>query len=165
MPIQLPNLDDRTYDDLVAEGLHLIPTYAPEWTNYNPSDPGITLIELFAYITELLIYRLDRVTDENKLAFLKLINGSDRVVDENKTALLTLIDSLDLVTNENKVTLLKLINSLDRVVDENKTALRKLVVSLDQFTDNDKILLSKLIDPTDRQIQRLFDLSDRKSVV
>jgi Baseplate J-like protein len=77
MPIQLPNLDDRTYNDLVAEGLHLIPTYAPEWTNYNPSDPGITLIELFAYITELLIYRLDRVTDENKLVFLKLINGSD----------------------------------------------------------------------------------------
>jgi Baseplate J-like protein len=77
MPIQLPNLDDRTYSDLVAEGLHLIPTYAPEWTNYNPSDPGITLIELFAYIAELLIYRLDQVTDENKLVFLKLINGSD----------------------------------------------------------------------------------------
>lgn len=77
MPIQLPNLDDRTYDDLVAEGLHLIPTYAPEWTNYNPADPGITLIELFAYLTELLIYRLDRVTDENKAMFLKLINGPD----------------------------------------------------------------------------------------
>jgi Baseplate J-like protein len=77
MPIQLPNLDDRTYNDLVAEGLQLIPTYAPEWTNYNPSDPGITLIELFAYITELLIYRLDRITDENKLVFLKLINGSN----------------------------------------------------------------------------------------
>jgi Baseplate J-like protein len=77
MPIQLPNLDDRTYDDLVAEGLHLIPTYAPEWTNYNPSDPGITLIELFAYITELLIYRLDRVTDENKAMFLKLIDAPE----------------------------------------------------------------------------------------
>jgi hypothetical protein len=77
MPIQLPNLDDRTYDDLVAEALHLIPTYAPEWTNYNPSDPGITLIEVFAYLTELLIYRLDRVTDANKTAFLKLINGPD----------------------------------------------------------------------------------------
>jgi Baseplate J-like protein len=77
MPIQLPNLDDRTYDDLVAEALHLIPTYAPEWTNYNPSDPGITLIEVFAYLTELLIYRLDRVTDENKAMFLKLIDAPE----------------------------------------------------------------------------------------
>jgi Baseplate J-like protein len=77
MPIQLPNLDDRTYEDLVAEGLHLIPTYAPEWTNYNPADPGITLIELFAYLTELLIYRLDRVTDENKAKFLKLIDAPE----------------------------------------------------------------------------------------
>lgn len=77
MSIPLPNLDDRTYDDLVQEGLKLIPTYAPEWTNHNPSDPGITLIELFAYLTEMLNYRLNRVTDANKLAFLKLINGPE----------------------------------------------------------------------------------------
>lgn len=77
MSIPLPNLDDRTYDDLVQEGLRLIPTYAPEWTNHNPSDPGITLIELFAYLTEMLNYRLNRVTDANKLAFLKLINGPE----------------------------------------------------------------------------------------
>lgn len=77
MPLSLPNLDDRTYDDLVQEALSLIPTYAPEWTNHNPSDPGITLIELFAYLTEMLNYRLNRVTDANKLTFLKLINGPD----------------------------------------------------------------------------------------
>ncbi|BAZ08752.1 hypothetical protein NIES4071_05580 [Calothrix sp. NIES-4071] len=77
MSIPLPNLDDRTYDDLVQEGLKLIPTYAPEWTNHNPSDPGITLIELFAYLTEMLNYRLNKVTDANKLAFLKLINGPE----------------------------------------------------------------------------------------
>ncbi|NJM70169.1 MAG: hypothetical protein HC862_08025 [Scytonema sp. RU_4_4] len=77
MSIPLPHLDDRTYDDLVQEALSLIPTYAPEWTNHNPSDPGITLIELFAYLTEMLNYRLNRVTDANKLTFLKLINGPD----------------------------------------------------------------------------------------
>ncbi len=75
MPLQLPNLDDRTYDDLVEEARSLIPTYAPEWTNHNPSDPGITLIELFAYLTELLIYRLNRVTDANVVSFLRLLNG------------------------------------------------------------------------------------------
>ena len=77
MPLELPNLDDRTYNDLVAEALSMIPTYAPEWTNYNPSDPGITLIELSAYLTELLIYRLNRVTDANKAKFLKLLVGPD----------------------------------------------------------------------------------------
>jgi Baseplate J-like protein len=76
MPLQLPNLDDRSYDDLVQEAIALIPAYAPDWTNYNPSDPGITLIELFAYLSEILIYRLNRVTAANQYAFLKLLNGS-----------------------------------------------------------------------------------------
>ena len=77
MPIELPDLDDRTYDDLMQEALSLIPSYAQDWTNYNPSDPGITLLELFAYLSEMMIYRLDRVTDANQYAFLKLLNGSD----------------------------------------------------------------------------------------
>lgn len=75
MPLELPNLDDRTYDDLVQEALSMIPTYAPEWTNHNPSDPGITLIEMFAYLTEMLLYRQNRVTETNKLMFLKLLRG------------------------------------------------------------------------------------------
>lgn len=78
MPMQLPNLDDRTYTDLAEEARTLIPTYAPGWTNHNPSDPGIMLIELFAYLTEMLIYRLDQVTDNNVRSFLKLLDGKDR---------------------------------------------------------------------------------------
>jgi hypothetical protein len=85
MPLPLPNLDDRTYDDLVQEALSLIPTYAPEWTNHNPSDPGITLIELFAYLTEMLNYRLNRVTNANKQAFLNLIS-------ETKYPLINVLD-------------------------------------------------------------------------
>ncbi len=56
----VPNLDDRSFTDLVDEALSMLPQYAPKWTNYNPSDPGITLIELLAYLTEVMIYRLDR---------------------------------------------------------------------------------------------------------
>jgi Baseplate J-like protein. len=78
MPITLPNLDDRTYDDLMQEARSLIPAHAPEWTNHNASDPGITLIELFAYLAEMLIYRLNRVTDANVYAFLKLIDEWER---------------------------------------------------------------------------------------
>ncbi len=85
MPIELPNLDDRTYDDLVQEALSSIPAYAPDWTNYNPSDPGIALIELFAYLTEMQIYRLNRVTDANQYAFLKLLNGADWQPSPQKT--------------------------------------------------------------------------------
>jgi Baseplate J-like protein len=75
MPLQLPNLDDRAYADLVEEALGLIPRYTPEWTNYNPSDPGITLIELFAFLTDMLLYRLNRVTDAQVRNFLRLLNG------------------------------------------------------------------------------------------
>ncbi len=82
MPLSLPYLDDRRYADLVEEARALIPSLAPEWTNHNPSDPGITLVELFAYLTEMLVYRVNRVTDDNVRAFLNLITGA--AVDESK---------------------------------------------------------------------------------
>jgi hypothetical protein len=78
MPINLPNLDDRRYADLIQEARSTIPSHAPEWTNYNASDPGITIVELFAYLFEMLIYRQNRVTDANVRAFLKLIDGVER---------------------------------------------------------------------------------------
>lgn len=71
--IPTPKLDDRTFDDIVEEAIRLIPQYCPEWTNFNPSDPGITLIELFAWMTEMVLYRLNRVPDKNYLAFLNLL--------------------------------------------------------------------------------------------
>ena len=78
MPLQIPVLDDRRFADLFTEARSLIPTYAPEWTNHNPTDPGITLVELFAHLTEMLIYRLDRVTTANVIAFLNLLDGKTR---------------------------------------------------------------------------------------
>jgi cobalamin biosynthesis Mg chelatase CobN len=79
MPLELPNLDDRRYQDLLEEAIAQIPTFAPEWTNYNLSDPGIATIEMFAYLAEMQIYRLNRVTDKNLRSFLKLLNGEDWV--------------------------------------------------------------------------------------
>jgi hypothetical protein len=76
MPLRLPNLDDLRWKELVAEGRSLIPASAGEWTNHNPSDPGITLVELFAYVSETLIYQLNRITDGDTAAFLSLLNGS-----------------------------------------------------------------------------------------
>jgi predicted phage baseplate assembly protein len=71
--IPSPKLDDREFDDIVAEALRLIPRYAPEWTNHNPSDPGITLVELAAWMTDLILYRLNRVPEKNYVAFLNLL--------------------------------------------------------------------------------------------
>jgi hypothetical protein len=75
MPLKIPNLDDRTYAELLEEAVGMLPRHAPSWTNHNPSDPGITLIELLAYFTELFIYRLNRVTKETKIRFLQLLCG------------------------------------------------------------------------------------------
>ena len=68
-----PDLDDRKWKDLVEEARALIPTYAPQWTDHNPSDVGMTLIELFAFLVEGLAYRLNRVPDKNYIQFLNLL--------------------------------------------------------------------------------------------
>ncbi|MCL6458570.1 MAG: hypothetical protein K6T85_11250, partial [Gorillibacterium sp.] len=73
MSLPIPKLDDLGFNELVADAKSLIPLYDPEWTNYNPSDPGITLIELFAWFSEMVLYRIDQVTEENHLQFLKLL--------------------------------------------------------------------------------------------
>lgn len=67
------NLDDRTFKDLVEECILRIPRYCPEWTNHNPSDPGITLIEMFAWLTDQMLLRFNQVPRRNYVAFLELM--------------------------------------------------------------------------------------------
>jgi predicted phage baseplate assembly protein len=67
------NLDDRTFQELVNECLLRIPRYCPEWTNYNPSDPGVTLIELFAWLTDQMLFRFNNVPRRHYVAFLELL--------------------------------------------------------------------------------------------
>jgi hypothetical protein len=76
MPIPLPNLDDRTFADLAEEMRALIPRYAPAWTDHNASDPGVMLIELFAWLTEALIYRLNRIPEASEARFLELLGAT-----------------------------------------------------------------------------------------
>lgn len=73
MPLLTPILDDRSYQQLRDELVRRIPVYAPEWTDYNASDPGVTLIELFAFLAENLLFRFNQIPDATKLAFLKLL--------------------------------------------------------------------------------------------
>jgi hypothetical protein len=73
MPLQPPPLDDRDFDRIVSEARTLIPRYTPEWTDHNDSDPGITLMQLFAWMTDLLIYRLNQVPELHYVKFLQLL--------------------------------------------------------------------------------------------
>lgn len=76
MPLSLPNLDDRSYAELVDEARSLIPSLSPEWTDHNPSDPGIALIELLAWLTEMVLYSANRVPDAHYTTFLNLLRDS-----------------------------------------------------------------------------------------
>ena len=73
MSLPVENLDDKSFRDLVRDAVARIPVYAPQWTNHNRSDPGITLIELLAWIAEMQMYRQKRITDRSRLKFLKLL--------------------------------------------------------------------------------------------
>jgi len=73
MPLPAPDLDDRRFQDLVDEAKRLVMRRCPEWTDHNVSDPGITLIETFAQMTDQLFYRLNQVPDRLYITFLNLI--------------------------------------------------------------------------------------------
>ncbi len=73
MPLTPPALDDRSYSDLLQEMLASIPAHTPEWTSPQPGDPGQTLIELFAWLADSILYRANLIPERQRLAFLKLL--------------------------------------------------------------------------------------------
>ena len=72
MPLEVPNLDNRRWADLVEEARSLIPRFAPRWTDHNDHDPGMTFIELFAWLAEMQIYQLNRVGRKHRELFSQL---------------------------------------------------------------------------------------------
>ena len=73
MPLLPPSLDDRRFDDLVEDLIARIPAHTPEWTNPRLGDPGRTLIELFAWLGDALLYRANLIPERQRLVFLKLL--------------------------------------------------------------------------------------------
>lgn len=94
MSIPMQNLDDKTFDQLVEEAKKLIPLYSQQWTDYNWSDPGITFIDLFAWLTEMMLYRINTVTDRHRLKYLKLLGFSPRPLEAAKVDI-TFIPEID----------------------------------------------------------------------
>src|ERR1700680_5213235 len=73
MALPVPHLDDRRFQDLVDDAKRIVNQLCPEWTDHNVSDPGLTLIETFAWMTDQVLYRLNRVPERNYIKFLELI--------------------------------------------------------------------------------------------
>lgn len=71
--LNVPELDDQRFDDIVENAVNRIPYLYPEWTDFNEHDPGITLIELFAWYKQMQQYHLNQITDRNRRMFLKLL--------------------------------------------------------------------------------------------
>ncbi len=73
MSLVVPKLDDRQFQDIVDEAKKRIPQYCKEWTDHNVSDPGVTFIELFAWMTDVILYRLNQVPDLHYIKFMEML--------------------------------------------------------------------------------------------
>jgi predicted phage baseplate assembly protein len=74
MPLEAPELDSRKFEDLFEELRLRIPGYTPEWTDFNDSDPGITMLQLFAWLSDMMLFQMNQVPDRNYIKFLQLLN-------------------------------------------------------------------------------------------
>lgn len=99
MNLPAPNLDNRTFKDLVDEARARIPRYAPEWTNLNDSDPGMTLVKLHAWMTETILHELNRVPELNYIKFLDLLGIVPRAAQPARTELAFTLDKLGKATD------------------------------------------------------------------
>lgn len=73
MTLPAPRLDDRQFQDIVDEAKRRLQRLCPDWTDHNVSDPGVAVIELFAWMTEMMLFRLNQVPDRLYLKFLELM--------------------------------------------------------------------------------------------
>jgi len=81
MPIRPPALDDRSFDDLVADLVRRIPAHTPEWTDAREGDPGRTLVDLFAWLGDTILYRANLIPERQRLAFLRLLGQQMRAAE------------------------------------------------------------------------------------
>jgi hypothetical protein len=137
MPLPIPNLDDRTFDQLVAEARALIPKNFPAWTDHNLSDPGIMLLELFAFLIEISIYQINRVPERSLEHFAELVGVTRRPGELIEQTLRRALEELQLkyraITEGEFETLVK--DDFERLVVSSATAAEIPEVNLVTFPD------------------------------
>ena len=78
MALEPVKLDDMTWNDMVAAIRSRIPADSEgRWTLHAPVDPGITLLELFAWLLEQRLYWMDQVPDSLVGAALALLGADE----------------------------------------------------------------------------------------
>lgn len=127
MPLSVPNIDDRTYDQLVSEARSMIPRYFPDWTDHNASDPGITLLELFAFLLEIAIYQINRVPERTLENFALLVGIKRKNGEEIQDTLRRAIEHLN---TENRAVTLEDFEKLAIEADPDSIARAKAVVQV-----------------------------------
>lgn len=96
MSLLVPNLDDRSFDQLESEAVGLIPRQFPSWTDHNRSDPGVTLMELFAFLAEATIYQLNRVPERSLERFAGLVGVTRATGEPIEATLRRALEALEL---------------------------------------------------------------------
>jgi hypothetical protein len=94
--LPVPNLDDRSFDQLESEAIGLIPRQFPAWTDHNRSDPGVTLTELFAFLVEAAIYHLNRVPERSLEHFAELVGVTRETGEPIEATLRKALEALEL---------------------------------------------------------------------
>lgn len=87
MSLPTPNLDSRKFQEIVDDVKRQIGLRCPEWTEHNVSDPGVTLLELFAYMTEMSLFRLNQVPEKNYIKFLEMLGIGLQMPEPARTQL------------------------------------------------------------------------------
>ena len=95
MSLPSPNLDDRTFDQLESEARSLIPRSFPAWTDHNLSDPGVTLMELFAFLAEAAIYQINRVPERSLGRFAELVGVTPATGEPIEATLRRALEALE----------------------------------------------------------------------
>lgn len=158
MSIPQPNLHTKKFKDISDEILTSIPKYTDKWTNHNPSDPGITILEMLAWIADTTLYRIDRIQEKTYVSFLRLVAGAAGPEDVE-----SLLKEPDLDRSHQKIlSLLKEVeNGKEKSVEEIKAAV--LVFLSSRFravTEED--FRSLAIEATDSDV---FSSKVKKAVV
>jgi len=127
LTLPIPNLDDRSFEDLMAEAISLIPRYNREWTDFNASDPGVTLLELLAWISESTLYSINEIPDESYWKFIDLVGlGRQEKTDFVKELaigdILVVGGEISMIASIESSTALTLIRSFDRDIERPEKA-------------------------------------------
>lgn len=177
MPLPVPSLDDRNFDQLAKEARSLIPKYFHAWTDNNPSDPGITLLELFAFLVEAAIYQIDRVPERSLEHFAALVGvgrqPGSTIGDTLRQALATIATNsravlepeLETLAKENIQNVARVLASVEVVDTPNIAPAEQLINVIVLPTGPDSASCDDAPTPTDALREQVFEnLASRRLI-